>query len=168
MNIREEVASDIDKIWKVNSDAFETEAEANLVNALRNSGCTYLSLVAETENKVVGHILFTPVELCGNNNNLRIMGLAPMAVLSKYQNKGIGSKLVQAGLERCRSLGYDAVVVLGHPNYYPNFGFVPSVKYGIKSEYEVPDEVFMILELIPGSLKNHGGVIKYHEAFNSV
>ena len=91
-----------------------------------------------------------------------------MAVLSTYQNKGIGSKLVKAGLEQCRSQGYIAVVVLGHPNYYPKFGFVPSVKYGIKSEYEVPDEVFMILELIPGSLKNHEGVIKYHEAFNSV
>ena len=168
MNIREEVPSDIEMIWEVNTEAFETEAEASLVNALSNSGCTYLSLVAETENKVVGHILFTPVELCGNDNNLKIMGLAPMAVLSKYQNKGIGSKLVQAGLERCRSLGYDAVVVLGHPNYYPKFGFVPSVKYGIKSEYEVPDEVFMILELIPGSLKNHEGVVKYHEAFNSV
>ena len=168
MNIREEVPSDIEMIWEVNTEAFETEAEASLVNALRNSGCTYLSLVAETENKIVGHILFTPVELSGNDNNLKIMGLAPMAVLSKYQNKGIGSKLVQAGLERCRSLGYDAVVVLGHPNYYPKFGFVPSVKYGIKSEYEVPAEVFMILELVPGSLKNHEGVIKYHEAFNSV
>ena len=168
MNIREEVPSDIEMIWEVNTEAFETEAEASLVNALRNSGYTYLSLVAETENKVVGHILFTPVELCGNDNKLKIMGLAPMAVLSKYQNKGIGSKLVQAGLERCRSLGYDAVVVLGHPDYYPKFGFAPSVKYGIKSEYEVPDEAFMILELIPGSLKNHEGVVKYHEAFNSV
>ena len=168
MNIREEVASDIDKIWKVNSDAFETEAEANLVNALRNSGCPYLSLVAETENEVVGHILFTPVELSGNENKLKIMGLAPMAVLRKYQNKGIGSKLVQAGLEHCKLLGYDAVVVLGHPDYYPKFGFAPSVKYGIKSEYEVPDEAFMILELIPGCLKNHEGVVKYHEAFNSV
>lgn len=166
MNIREEVASDIEKIWKVNSDAFETNVEADLVNALRNSGCPYLSLVAETENEIVGHILFTPVELSGNK--LKIMGLAPMAVLSIYQNKGIGSELVQAGLEHCRSLGYDAVVVLGHPNYYPKFGFIPSVKFGIKSEYEVPDEAFMILELIPGSLKNHEGVIKYHEAFNSV
>jgi putative acetyltransferase len=168
MNIREEVASDIGKIWKVNTDAFETEAEANLVNALRKSGCPYLSLVAETENEVVGYILFTPVELSGSENKLKIMGLAPMAVLSKYQNKGIGSKLVRTGLQHCQSLGYDAVVVLGHPNYYPKFGFVPSVKYGIKSEYEVPDEVFMILELTPGSLKNHEGIIKYHEAFNSV
>ena len=123
MNIREEVASDIDKIWEVNSEAFETEAEANLVNALRNSGCTYLSLVAEIDNKVVGHILFTPVELSGNENKLKLMGLAPMAVFSQYQNKGIGSQLVQAGLEHCQSLGFDAVVVLGHPNYTLNLVF---------------------------------------------
>ena len=168
MIIREEQPSDIEKIWKVNVEAFETIAEANLVNSLRDSGCTFISLVAETETKVVGHILFTPVELSGNKNNLKIMGLAPMAVLSQYQNKGIGSKLVETGLEHCKSLGYDAVVVLGHPSYYPKFGFIPSVKYGIKSEYNVPDDVFMILELTPGSLKHHEGVIKYHEAFNGV
>jgi putative acetyltransferase len=168
MNIRDELSSDIENIWEIKIDAFETEDEPILVNALRSSGCTYISLVAESEDKVVGHILFTPVELSGNKNNLKIMGLAPMAVSSQYQNKGIGSKLVKAGLERCKSLGYDAVVVLGHPNYYPRFGFIPSVKFGIKSEYEVPDEVFMILELVQGSLKNHKGIIKYHEAFNSV
>ena len=168
MDIREEQASDIEAIWKINVDAFETDAEASLVNALRNSDCIYISLVSELENKAVGHILFTLVELSGNKNKLKIVGLAPMAVLNKYQNKGIGSKLVEAGLDKCKLLGYDAVVVLGHPNYYPKFGFVPSIKYGIKSEYEVPDEVFMILELIPKSLKNHEGVIKYHEAFNSV
>ncbi|MEN8170633.1 MAG: N-acetyltransferase [Pseudomonadota bacterium] len=168
MNVRKEQPSDIEKIWEVNSEAFETEVEANLVDALRSSGCAYISLVAETEHKVVGHILFTPVELSGYENKLKIMGLAPMAVLSQYQNQGIGSKLVKAGLEYCQSLGYDAVVVLGHPHYYPKFGFIPSVKYGIKSEYEVPDEVFMILELIPESLKNHRGVIKYREAFSSV
>ena len=168
MNIREEKLADIEKIWRVNSDAFETEAEANLVNSLRSSGCAYISLVAEIDNNVVGHILFTPVELTGSDNKIRIMGLAPMAVLSQYQNKGIGTKLVHAGLEHCRSLGYDAVVVLGHPDYYPRFGFVPSVKYGIKSEYEVPDDVFMILELVPDVLKEHKGVIKYHEAFSDV
>ena len=168
MNIREEQPSDIEKTWEVNSEAFETEAEANLVNALRSSGCTYISLVAETETNIVGHILFTPVELSGDYNKIKIMGLAPMAVFSQYQNKGIGSKLVEAGLELCKSRGYDAVVVLGHPNYYPKFGFEPSVKYNIKSEYDVPDDVFMVLELVPGSLKTHAGVIKYHEAFNSV
>ncbi len=159
MNIREEQSSDIEKIWKVNAEAFETEAEANLVNALRSGGCTYISLVAEIENSVVGHILFTPVELTGNENKLKILGLAPMAVLSEHQNKKIGSKLMEAGLAHCQSLGYDAVVVLGHPNYYPKFGFEPSVKSGIKSEYDVPDEVFMLLELVPESLKDHAGVI---------
>ena len=99
MKIREEQPSDVEKIWEVNSDAFETDAEANLVNALRNSGCTYISLVAEIENNVVGHILFTQVELIGNANKLNIVELAPMAVLTTYQNKGIGSKLVKAGLE---------------------------------------------------------------------
>lgn len=168
MNIRKEQPSDIEKIWDVNSEAFETDAEANLVNALRNSGCDYVSLVAETETKVVGHILFTPVELTGDENKLKLIGMGPMAVLSKYQNKGFGSELVEAGLEHCQSLGYDAVVVLGHPSYYPKFGFVPSVKYGIKSEYDVPNEVFMILELVPESLNSHSGIIKYHEAFNSV
>ena len=167
MNIREELPSDIKKIWKLNSEAFETEVEANLVDALRSSGCTYISLVAEIDGNVVGHILFTPINLTQNENNLKLLGLAPMAVSSQFQNKGIGSKLVLAGLEYCKLQGYDAVVVLGHPAYYPKFGFLPSVKYGIKSEYEVPDDVFMILELRPEALKGHKGVIKYHEAFNN-
>lgn len=168
MNIREEQPSDIEKIWEVNSEAFETEAEAKLVNTLRISGCTYISLVAETETNIVGHILFTPVELSGDVNKLKIMGLAPMAVLSQYQNKGIGSKLVTAGLVLCKLKGYGAVVVLGHPNYYPRFGFVSSVEFGIKSEYEVPDDTFMILELVPNALKGHKGIIKYHEEFYNV
>ena len=168
MNIREEQSSDIEKIWQLNSATFESDAEANLVNALRLSGCTYISLVAETDNKIVGHILFTPVELLGDKNSLKLMGLAPMAVLNEYQNKGVGSALVEVGLEHCRSLGVDAIVVLGHPNYYPKFGFAPSVGFGIKSEYDVPDDVFMILELTPESLHGHTGIIKYHDVFNSV
>ena len=168
MKIREEELTDTEAIWNINADAFETVAEANLVNILRNSGCTFISLVAETENQVVGHIFFTPVELTGNKNKLKLFGLAPMAVLQKYQNKGIGTQLIKAGIEICKSKGCDAVVVLGHPGYYPKFGFVPSVTHGIKSEYEVPDEVFMILELVPNSLKDHQGVIKYHDLFNSI
>ena len=168
MNIREERPSDIEKIWEVNTEAFETEAEANLVNALRNSGCNYISLVAEVKNEVVGHILFTPVELTENKNNLKIAGLAPMAVLSQLQNRGVGSKLVNAGLKICKSQGYDAVAVLGHPAYYPKFGFTPSVNFGIKSEYDVPADAFMVLELVPEALKDRKGIIKYHEEFNNV
>jgi putative acetyltransferase len=168
MNIREERPDDVEEIWQVNSEAFETSAEANLVNSLRDSGCTFVSLVAEIEGKIVGHILFTPVKLSGNGNTLKLMGLAPMSVLKPFQNKGIGSELVKAGLELLKSQGYDAVVVLGHPEYYPRFNFVPSITYDIKSEYDVPDDVFMILELAPGSLDNHKGIVKYHQAFNSV
>lgn len=168
MRIRKEQATDIEYIYAVNKDAFETDAEANLVNALRNSGCTFISLVAEDNNKIIGHIFFTPVELTGNNDNLKLIGLAPMAVLNQHQHKGIGSKLVEAGLTKCKELDYDAVVVLGHPNYYPRFGFVPSVKYGIKSEYDVPDDVFMIKELKTGCLKGHQGTIKYNNVFNSM
>lgn len=168
MKICEEKLVDTKTIWNINADAFETEAEANLVNILRDSGCTFISLVAEVDNKTVGHILFTQVKLTGNSNKLKIIGLAPMAILRQYQNKGIGSNLIKTGIKLCKSKGYDAIVVLGHTNYYPRFGFVPSVIHGIKSEYEVPDEAFMMLELIPNSLKNHQGTIKYNDLFNSV
>ncbi len=168
MKIREEDSADTKAIRHINTKAFETEAETGLVDVLRESGCTFVSLVAETDQKVVGHLLFTPVELTGVKNTLKLMGLASMAVLPQYQNQGIGIQLVNAGIEYCQFEKYDAIVVLGHPNYYPKFGFAPSVNYGIKSEYEVPDEVFMILELVPNSLVDYHGTIKYHELFNSV
>jgi putative acetyltransferase len=168
MSIRVEKPTDIEKIWRINAEAFETEEEANLVNVLRNSDLSYISLIYEENHELVGHIFFTPVELVGNNSGLRVIGLAPMAVIPEMQNKGIGSLLVKAGIQQCISEGYDAIVVLGHPNYYPKFGFVPSVKYGIKSEYEVPEDVFMILELKENTLQGRQGTVKYHEAFSSV
>lgn len=168
MNIRKETDSDIEKIWQINAEAFETEAEANLINALRKSGISYISLVAEEGEDIVGHIFFTPVELTDSKSELKIMGLAPMAVASKHQKKGIGSQLVKEGLEHCLTQYYDAVVVLGHPQYYPKFGFLPSVKYGIKSEYDVPDDVFMLLELKKGVFEKGQGIIKYHDAFGNI
>jgi putative acetyltransferase len=168
MQIRPENNDDIAKVWEINAVAFDTETEAKLVNVLRESCESYISLVAEVDGELVGHILFTPVELVGDRSGLKLMGLGPMAVMPKYQNKGIGSQLVNEGLEQCLRRGYDAVVVLGHPKYYPRFGFVPSVKYGIKSEYEVPDEVSMILELKKNSLKGISGIIRYNPAFGSV
>jgi len=167
MNIRTEKPSDFDKIWSINAEAFETEDEANLVNALRDSGVSYISLVAEENDELVGHVLFTIVELTGDDAGLKLMGLAPMSVVPKQQNKGIGSLLVKAGIKQCVSKDFDAVVVRGHPEYYPKFGFVPSVKYAISSEYEVPDDTFMVLELKKDSLRGKQGVIKYHEAFGS-
>jgi len=168
MNIRKEKDSDKKQIWKVHAEAFETEAEANLVNALRDSGIYFISLVAEEDEEIVGHILFTPVELIGDDSALKLMGLGPMAVLPKLQKKGIGSQLVKTGIKNCSTKGSDAIVVLGHPEYYPKFGFVSSVKCGIRSEYDAPDEAFMVLELKKSSLKDKNGIIKYQAAFGSV
>ncbi len=97
MNIRKEKDSDKDNIWKVNAEAFETEAEANLVNALRDSGISFISLLAEEDEKIVGHILFTPVELIGDDPGLKLMSLAPMAVLTKLRKKGRDQKTALYG-----------------------------------------------------------------------
>ncbi len=171
MIIRKELPSDEEHIWVLNSSVYGSEAEANLVNNLRECGCEFLSIVAEIDNCIVGHILFTPVELLDDLyqiNDARLMGLAPMAVDSECRNKGVGSELIRVGLLYCKELDYDAVAVLGHASFYPKFGFIPSVKYNIKSEFDVPEDVFMIHELIDDSLKGLRGTILYHDTFKKV
>ena len=167
IRIREETEEDLESICRLNSSVFETDAEAKLVDTLRERGQAVISLVAETAVELVGHILFSPVSLVGKPE-IGMVGLAPMAVASEFQNTGIGSLLVQVGLEYCRTKGYHALVVLGHPDYYPRFGFVPSSKFGIMSEYEVSEEFFMALELVKNSLKGACGVVSYHAAFTAV
>ena len=167
LRVRAERAEDIPAIHALNVAAFETRVEANLVDALRERAEPMLSLVADEDGTIVGHILFSPVGLSGDAET-RIVGLAPMSVLPARQRQGLGSALVREGLERCREMGYDAVVVLGHPEYYPRFGFVPASRFGIGCEYEVPDEAFMALELVPGALKGRPGTIRYHPAFADV
>lgn len=167
VTVRAEQPQDHASVRAVNTSAFETTAEADLVDALREQAHPVVSLVAEVGGEVVGHILFSPVTLTGHPE-LRIMGLAPMAVAPAHQRSGIGSELVRAGLEKCRQLGFGAVVVLGHPSYYPRFGFRPTARYGIDSEYEAPEEAFMLIELQPGSLRGATGKIQYHAAFRGV
>jgi len=164
MLIRAEQDKDRAAVHTVNTAAFGTPSEANLVDALRERAEPVVSLVADELGTIVGHIMFTPVSLSGHPG-LKAMGLAPMAVAPEHQRKGIGSALVRAGLEQCRQLGFAAVVVLGHPGYYPRFGFSPSTRFGIGSEYDVPEEVFMAMELQPAALNGKAGTIKYHPAF---
>jgi putative acetyltransferase len=164
MLIRDEAEHDRVAVHDVNVAAFETPAEADLVDVLRRQARPLVSIVAEDDRTIVGHILFSPVMLSGRSE-LRMMGLGPMAVVPGQQRKGIGSLLVRAGLEQCRELGFGAVVVLGHPEYYPRFGFVPSAQFHIGCEYDVPAEVFMVIELQPDYLDGVSGTVKYHSAF---
>jgi putative acetyltransferase len=162
MIIRPEKPADRDAIRTINLDAFDSDTEANLVDALRDSGTEFISLVAESKDTLVGHILFSPVTCTGD---AKIMGLAPMAVRKAWQRQGVGTQLVEAGLQACRQAGAVAVIVLGHPQYYPRFGFEPAANHGIESEYEVAAEVFMVKALQPGALDAINGLLRYHPAF---
>lgn len=167
VQIKSAIAHQRASIRAVHEAAFDTPAEADLVEALAEQAEPVVSLVAEDGGSVVGHILFSPVSLSGHEE-LELMGLAPMAVVPDRQRHGIGSELVRAGLVECKRLEVGAVVVLGHPEYYPRFGFVPSTRFDIRSEYDVPEEVFMVLELERGYLDGRTGTIRYHPAFAEV
>lgn len=167
MILRKEEPADSELIYQINTSAFETTAEARLVDALRKEAEPFLSLVAETTDGVVGHIAFSPVAVSGSDTK-RILGLAPMAVKPEQQRQGIGGALINAGLQECRRISCGAVVVLGHADYYPKFGFQPSTIYGLRCEYDVPEEAFMALELEADYLKSVRGVVRYHSAFNMV
>jgi putative acetyltransferase len=147
----------------INESAFGQPDEARLVDALRARARPFVSLVAEADSAIAGHILFTPVTLDGFNP--LVLGLAPMAVNPDRQRNGVGTALIKAGLDACKSLGAAAVVVLGHTAYYPKFGFVPAARFGLRCEYDAPPEAFMALELQPGTLADAAGTVRYHPAF---
>jgi putative acetyltransferase len=167
VNVRPEHPADAAAIEAVNRAAFGQPAEATLVALLREQASPLISLVADDGHEIVGHVLFSPVTLTGHAD-VRIMGLAPMAVMPVMQRRGIGSMLARAGLDACTRLGADAVVVLGHAQYYPRFGFRPASVFGLRCEYDVPDEVFMARELAPGRMAGKNGTIRYHAAFARV
>jgi putative acetyltransferase len=165
VTVRPECDEDAPGIRRVNLEALSA-AEADLVDRLRARGKLLVSLVAEGNRSVVGHIAFSRVTIdaahCGG------AGLGPMAVLPDLQRRGIGSLLARAGLDRCREMGFDYVVVLGHPLYYPRFGFVPASRHSIRCKWPVPDHAFMILELREGALSGVSGIASYPPEFDEL
>jgi putative acetyltransferase len=168
MIVRREELQDIAAIRFVNEQAFGGSGEADAIDRLRARGAATLSLVAVIDERVVGHLLFTPVTIESPDRSWPGLGLAPLAVLPDYQRRGIGSALMDAGLEECRRLGCERIIVLGHPDYYPRFGFERASRYGVRFEFEAPDEACMILALQPGALDGVSGVAKYQPEWNGV
>jgi putative acetyltransferase len=167
MNIRAEKPEDVRAVRRVNIAAFQREDEANLVDQLRGMASTF-SFVAVDSEQVVGHIFYSPVAIEGDcADDVFILGLAPIAILPERQRQGIGTALIQHSLAECARQGCKAIVVLGHPAYYPRFGFVPAKEKDLQCEYRVPDEAFMVLELESGALVECSGVVKYCPEFKA-
>ena len=165
VTIRQEIPEDIDAIRYVNEQAFGQKDEANLAGKLRDMDKVILSLVAVEGKQIVGHILFSPVSVETEGVNLEAIALAPMAILPTHQRKGIGSRLVRAGLDECQYLGHKIVFVVGHPDYYPRFGFTLAKREGIDCEFEVPEEAWMVLELREGALAGRRGTVRFQPEF---
>ena len=166
MRIRREESQDVPQVRAVNVAAFGSATEADIVDVLRSDSRDVVSLVAEEAGEIVGHIMFSPVRIV-EAPDLRAMALAPIAVIPQRQRTGIGGELIRAGLEECRGSGVNAVFVVGHASYYPRVGFAVASAFGFKCEFDVPDEAFMVRELIPGALAGHYGTVHSHEAFRN-
>jgi len=164
VDIRSETPADHPAIRALHERAFGGPTEARLVDALRAARKLVVSLVAIHQERLVGHLAFSPVTVTDASEGLRAVGLAPMSVLPEFQNRGIGSRLVREGLEICKRQGEAIVVVLGHATYYPRFGFLKAKEYGLENEYGAVDS-FMVLELQEGALQNVRGLVTYAPEF---
>ena len=167
--VRPELPRDRAAVRDILVRAFPSDAEARLVEVLRGRTDPQVSLVAtDPSDQAIGYILFTPVEIRGGSDGESAMGLAPMAVLPERQRAGIGTALVEEGLAACAALGARVVVVLGHPDYYPRFGFLPADDFGLYYARPGPNPAFMVCELQRGALHGRSGEVVYHAAFDSL
>lgn len=167
LEVRQETPEDEAAIHALNASAFETGAEARLVDALRANGALTVSLVAVLDGAVVGHLAFSPVVVEAAGRTLQGVGLAPMAVAPSHQRQGIGTRLLEEGLRVVRSSGHPFCVVLGHADYYPRHGFVPARSRALRWEHG-HDEAFFVQALTPGALDGVSGTVRYRPEFNDV
>lgn len=172
MVIRTERLTDFEQVYSLHYEAFgKRDDEARLVERIRQSDgfVADLSIVAEYDGALAGHLLLSKAAIVGHGSPLEVIVLAPVAVRPALQRKGIGSSLIVEGLRRTKRLGYGLVALIGHPGYYPRFGFEPARRHGLElTQYDVPDDVFMINELIEGSMEGVTGELQYPRAFLQV
>ena len=167
VTIRHEASDDISAVHALNERAFGQPLEATIVDKIRSSGGIGISLVAEEQGRVVGHILFSSAGIEGPQGIVRGMGLAPMAVLPDLQRQGIGTQLVKKGIEILREMHCPFNIVLGHPDHYPRFGFERASRYGIRCIWKgVPDDVFLVLWLDRAKAETVRGIARYRDEFN--
>jgi len=166
MIIRREKKEDFNSIYEVNKQAFKQKDESELIERIRagNNFIPELSLVAEENGRIIGYILLSKIKILGRKE-YESLALAPMAVLPKFQKQGIGGKLIKEGLKKARKLGFNSVIVLGHQEYYPRFGFEKASKWNIKCPFEAPDEAFMAIELKVEALADESGIVEYPKEF---
>jgi predicted N-acetyltransferase YhbS len=171
MIIRTETVEDYEEVYKLNYLAFgKREDESKLVERIRKSEefVPELSIVAEIDNEIVGHLLLSKAAVETQERIFTVIVLAPIAVKPDRQKQGIGSKLIEEGIRRCKNLGYYIILLIGRPKYYPRFGFKPARKYGLElKQFKVPDQVFMVYEVVDGELEKIRGELKYPKAFFS-
>lgn len=165
VEIRPEETRDVPGVWDANRDAFGREAEARLVDDLRDGGYARLSLVAEDEGRLVGHVMFSEAVIRTAGGQVGALALGPVCVVPDRQGRGIGSALIRKGLDRCARAGHRIVVLLGHPDYYPRFGFSAERAGDLSSAYS--GEAFMALELAPGALSGVVGEFEFAPPFGA-
>jgi putative acetyltransferase len=170
VRIRQEKKKDYESVSKLITEAFKRDDEAKLVESIRNSEVFIpeLSLVAENNESIIGHILFSPVVIEKEESIVPALALAPLAVEPSYQGQGVGGQLVKEGLKVCKEFNHKIVIVLGHSAYYPKFGFVKAADYGIEPPFPVPLDVFMVKGLQKDALDNVRGLVRYPSVFNEV
>ncbi|MGL4908471.1 MAG: GNAT family N-acetyltransferase [Bacteroidales bacterium] len=169
--IRQEESKDIHKVFELHKLAFGQDAEARLVDAIRANPSLFvpeLSIVATDEKRIIGHILLSKIKINDKEQTHESLALAPISVMPDLQKQGIGKRLIKKGLETAQSLGFTSVIVLGHEQYYPKFGFTPAKRWSIKAPFDVPSTAFMAIELQAEALKGISGTVIYPKEFESV
>jgi predicted N-acetyltransferase YhbS len=169
MNIRTEIKQDYEKVFQLNVQAFgNREEESRLIERIRVSPqfVPALSLVAEEDGEIVGHLLLSKAEVVCDESAHEVIVLAPIAVHPQFQKSGVGSKLILEGFKRCVELGFHLVFLIGHPSYYPRFGFKPAGDAGYElKQFQVSANVFMVCELVKGATEGVSGELRYPQSF---